>query len=83
MSHTLTGLVKTTNHQLLLSLDAEASSLCLPRSFLSASLVCRRRQQDAERWDLDDYVNQPLGRLLLLQLSAALKANTELYCCFK
>lgn len=49
MSHTLTGLGKTTNHQLLLSLDAEASSLCLLHSFLSASLVCRRRQQDAER----------------------------------
>lgn len=82
MSHTLTGLVKTTNHQLLLSLDAEAS-LCLLRSFLSASLVCRRRQQDAERRDLDGDVNQPLGRLLLPQLSAALKANTELYCSFK
>lgn len=30
MSHTLTGLVKTTNHQLLLSLEAEASSLGPP-----------------------------------------------------
>lgn len=38
MSHTQVRSLKTTNHQLLLSLDAEATSFSLPLSFLSASL---------------------------------------------